>query len=483
MTGRDVSTIAPQMAEPANDLPIDLLTRVFAGFEAVLAGKQHSSIVVAVSGGSDSLALLLLAKAYLKKEHPACRLIAITVDHQLRVESAFEAQDVAALCKQLDIAHHILCWSGDKPSSGLAAAARSARYDLLVQAARQLDASVILTGHTADDQVETYLMRRERESATAGIAGEGRGLAAMACRTLLQNSVMLCRPLLSIWRDELRAFLRAENIGWIDDPSNENQAYERPRIRQQIKLLDKVPLLAATQQAGIQRRADNHRVAVLLNGKAEAIRLLIGDSLFLPLGWADQDVSIAPLALGNLLAAVGGRVFLPAIKDCAALNDWLTEPSTSGKTCKTLHHCVIEKSAKGIIIRRERRNLPAITLQKGEQILWDGRYEIGSEETDPVTIAALSEKQLSAYLRAQGEETGGGQQIMFDRAALLCAPAIFQNGIVIGLPILSHLRPQAPLVTVKRSLSCFDRVLSGHDFEVATVVKALLTMPFNHKYR
>ena len=478
-----MSTIDTQMLEPTYALPADVRSRIFSGFDEVFAGQENASIIVAVSGGSDSLALLLLAKNYLEKNYPACHLIAVTVDHQLRAESATEALDVAALCKQLGITHQILCWTGDKPSSGIASAARNARYDLLVLAAKQANATIILTGHTADDQVETYLMRREREGEGTGIAGEGRGLAAMARRTLLHKSVMLCRPLLSVWREELREFLRENKIGWVDDPSNDNQAYERPRIRQLAKSLDKAPLFAAAHQAGFQRCADNQRVAALLNNKAETIRLFAGDSLFLPAGWCDQDQAIASLALSYLLAAIGGQVFLPAIKDCAVLNLWLSQPLLTGKQRKTLHHCVIEKSRKGIMIRRERRNLPVITLQKGEQVLWDGRYNIHNEGAEPVTIAALNEKQLSAYLREWSLETGGGHQLLFDKVALLSAPAVLHNSDVIGLPVLSHLVPQAPLVTIKRTLACFDRVLSGYDFEVAAVVKALLTMPFNHNYR
>ena len=478
-----MQTIISDMKHPTRDLPLTVLQRMSAGFDAVFNGYEHAAVVVAVSGGSDSLALLLLTKDYLEKHFPTCQLIAVTVDHQLRAESADEAQAVAALCKQLGISHQILCWSGDKPSSGLASAARNARYDLLVQAAQQAQAVIILTGHTADDQVETYLMRREREGALTGLVGEGRGLAAMAGQTLLHNQVMLCRPLLSVWREELRDLLRAKNIGWVDDPSNDNQAYERPRIRQQAKMMDKFALLAAAQQAGVQRRADNQRVAALLGNETGAMRLQAGDSLFLPCGWSVQDDAIAPLALSYLLTAIGGQVFLAAIKDCASLNDWLAEPLPAGKQRKTLHHCIIEKSRQGITIRRERRNLPVITLQKGEQILWDGRYEIRNDGTKPVTIAALSEKRLSTYLCAQGFERGGGDHKVFDRTALLSAPTIFRDGDVIGLPALSDLVPQAPFVTVKRTLACFDWVLSGYDFAVAASVKALLTMPFNHNYR
>ena len=454
------------------------MPRVLKGFGSCMPQQENPAVVVAVSGGSDSLALLLLTRRYLQTYLPACRLIAVTVDHGLRAESATEAAGVAEFCKNLNIPHQIMCWEGEKPASGLAMAARNARYDLLVQAARACGAGMILTGHTADDQVETYLMRRERADVVTGLAGEGRGLAAMAMQTLLQDSVLLCRPLLSIWREELRDVLRTDNICWFDDPSNDNPTYERPRIRQAARTLDKPALLAAAEQAAEQRRADNRKVVHLLTREDYPIERLAGDGLLLVAGWTENVGDAAPLMLGYLLATVGGQTYLPSMRDCSILADWLRSAPASGKHRKTLHSCVVEKSVTGILIRRERRNLPVMLLHSSERAVWDGRYTLSNEGTDDLVVAAVNENQLSGYLRGHQIES-----TQTERDILLSAPAIFRDGSLVEIPALSHLVPQASPVRMKRHVACFDRVLSGHDFEVSKAVKVLLTMPFNHIYR
>ena len=473
-----MSAIITENTETGSGVLSDFMQRVHKGFGSCMPQQDKSAVVVAVSGGSDSLALLLLTRRYLQTHLPACRLIAVTVDHGLRAESATEAAGVAEFCKKLNIPHQTLRWEGAKPASGLAMAARNARYDLLVQAVRACDAGIILTGHTADDQVETYLMRRERADVVTGLAGEGRGLAAMAGQTLLQDSVLLCRPLLSIWREELRDVLRAENIRWFDDPSNDNPAYERPRIRQAARTLDKQALLAAAEQAAEQRLTNNRKVVQLLSSEDYPVERLAGDGLLLAAGWYENAGNAAPLMLGYLLAAIGGQPYLPPMRDCNTLADWLLSAPASGKHRKTLHSCVVEKSAAGILIRRERRNLPVMLLHSSERAVWDGRYTLSNKGTDDLVVAAVNENQLSCYLRGHQIES-----TQSERDILLSAPAIFRDGTLIEIPALSHLMPQASLVQMKHHLACFDRVLSGHDFEVAKAVKVLLTMPFNHIYR
>src|SRR5580700_9729040 len=185
--------------------------------------KHAPGIVLAVSGGPDSIALMWLVARWRNALARGPRLIAITVDHGLRSEASREARDVKRLARTLDLPHRTLRWSGTKPKTGLPAAARAARYRLLAQAARAAGATHILTAHTRDDQAETLLMRMLRGS---GIAG----LAAMA-RESEREGVRLARPLLDVSKSRLVATLKKARIGFADDPTNRDASFTRPRLR------------------------------------------------------------------------------------------------------------------------------------------------------------------------------------------------------------------------------------------------------------
>src|SRR5882757_10179449 len=185
--------------------------------------KGAPAIVLAVSGGPDSIALMWLAARWRRALARGPRLVAVTVDHGLRAEAAREALQVKRLARTLDLPHRTLRWSGAKPRTGLPAAARAARYRLLAQAARAHGATHVLTAHTRDDQAETLLMRMLRGS---GIAG----LAAMA-RESEREGVWLARPLLDISKSRLIATLTKARIGFADDPTNRDANFTRPRIR------------------------------------------------------------------------------------------------------------------------------------------------------------------------------------------------------------------------------------------------------------
>jgi tRNA(Ile)-lysidine synthase len=197
--------------------------RLFADWKAVPA------IVLAVSGGPDSIALMWLAARWRRALARGPRLIAVTVDHGLRSEAAREARDVKRLARTLDLPHRTVRWTGAKPKTGLPAAARAARYRLLAQAARASGATHILTAHTRDDQAETLLMRMVRGS---GIVG----LAAMA-RESEREGVLLARPFLSVSKSQLIATLKKAKIDFADDPTNRDLNFTRPRIRAVMPVL------------------------------------------------------------------------------------------------------------------------------------------------------------------------------------------------------------------------------------------------------
>ena len=197
--------------------------RLFADWKAAPA------IVLAVSGGPDSIALMWLAARWRRTLARGPRLVAVTVDHGLRAEAKAEARDVKRLARALDLPHRTMRWTGAKPKTGLPAAARAARYRLLAQAARASGATHVLTAHTRDDQAETLLMRLLRGS---GIAG----LAAMA-RQSERDGVLLARPFLHVSKSQLIATLKKAKLGFADDPTNRDLNFTRPRIRTLMPVL------------------------------------------------------------------------------------------------------------------------------------------------------------------------------------------------------------------------------------------------------
>jgi tRNA(Ile)-lysidine synthase len=212
MSGNDEAPISAREA-----------SRLFADW------KSAPGIVLAVSGGPDSLALMWLAARWRKALKRGPALTVVTIDHGLRRDSAGEARAVKRLARTLKLPHRTLRWTDDKPTAGLPAAAREARYRLLAKAAQRLRAPYIMIAHTRDDQAETVLMRLSRGSGVAG-------LAAMARETERDGKVLL-RPLLDVPKQRLIATLDKAGIAFANDPSNADPRFTRPRLRELMPLL------------------------------------------------------------------------------------------------------------------------------------------------------------------------------------------------------------------------------------------------------
>ncbi|MGY8633645.1 tRNA lysidine(34) synthetase TilS [Bradyrhizobium sp. 14AA] len=234
--------------------------QLFAGL------KSAPALVLAVSGGPDSVALMWLAARWQRGLARGPRLTVVTVDHGLRPEAAREARAVKRLATELGLPHRTLRWRGAKPKTGLPAAAREARYRLLAEAARKAGASHVLTAHTRDDQAETLLMRLLRGSGLAGLSAMG--------RLTMRDGIVLARPLLDVPKSQLIATLKRAKIGFADDPTNRDTAFTRPRLRALL------PRLAAeggdartlVRLAGRLARA-NAAVEVLADGAERFLRL------------------------------------------------------------------------------------------------------------------------------------------------------------------------------------------------------------------
>jgi tRNA(Ile)-lysidine synthase len=183
-------------------------------------GAGGCGLGVAVSGGPDSLALLLLAVAACPRE-----VSAATVDHGLRAQSRNEAEFVASVCARLGVRHHVLEVIVS-PGASMQARARAARYAALARWQSDERLSLILTGHHQDDQAETLMMRLLRGSGVGGLAG-------IRPKSLVAGAAV-GRPLLGWRRSELAGIVAAAGLRAVDDPSNCDQAYDRSRIRRRL---------------------------------------------------------------------------------------------------------------------------------------------------------------------------------------------------------------------------------------------------------
>ncbi|PPD41619.1 MAG: tRNA lysidine(34) synthetase TilS [Methylocystis sp.] len=196
--------------------------------EALALLAPHRSLLLAVSGGPDSVALMLLCAQW--RERGAHDMAVATVDHGLRAGSRAEAEGVGRWARALGFEHHLLTWAGGKPDTRIQERAREARYALLAECAAKIGASAIVTAHHADDQAETILFRLTRGSGVAGLAG-------MAAASRIGTAALL-RPLLHLRKTTLIETCEAAKHPYVCDPSNADDAYARARLRKLAPLLE-----------------------------------------------------------------------------------------------------------------------------------------------------------------------------------------------------------------------------------------------------
>ena len=347
------------------------LASLFAG----VTGEP--AIGLAVSGGADSLALLLLPQRWAASLDQPPRLLVYSVDHGLRPEAGREVAMVLGVAERLGIAARGLVWAGPKPRSGVQEAARAARYGLMGQAMAQDGVAVLLTAHHREDQAETVLMRLAHRSGLEGL----KGMAA----TAIVEGVRVHRPLLGVHPGALRRVVDEAGLVPVQDPSNSDEHYERVRWRKAM------PQLAAL---GL----DSETIALFAERMGEADQALaqIADRAFEAMvrldGFGAARIERKPLlglspalgvrVLGRVLNIVGGRQKPRALGQVERLQQALVAGSTAKAT--TLLGCVVREKDGAIAVAREPgRMLPPDTaLPPGAELVWDERFLItnGSDE-------------------------------------------------------------------------------------------------------
>lgn len=348
--------------------------------------KALRSLAVAVSGGVDSMALMLMLVAWRELiGENAPELSVLSVDHGLRREAAEEVEFVARISRQYGLAHKAFRWSGANSDGNIQANARNARYDLMCERCAQQQISHLLVAHTLDDQAETVLLRLARGSGVDG-------LAAMAT-SRTWNTTVIYRPLLSVERARLLRLVEDVKCPYVSDPSNHDLKYDRVRFRQALALLEPLGVgahgLVETAGRLAQAREALDTMSVQAIGQAVEV-FAAGYCILDPQQLEQYPYEIKRRVLGRLLRAVAGRAYVPAHSSLAQLLDWI---QVRDRSTRTLGGCLLMSRQKKIWIMREtgRTALPEVLLHPGQSLVWDGRIKVSlsASAENPLVVKAL----------------------------------------------------------------------------------------------
>lgn len=409
----------------------DIARAAFEAFEHLCPG---GALGVALSGGGDSTALLGLLAAW---AGPDLRIEAATVDHRLRHGSADEARAAGRTAAALGMAHRTLEWRDGPGSGNLQSAARTARYALLADWARGAGLSTVLLGHTLDDQAETVLLRLAR-----GAGADG--LAAMS-PSLRRDGILWLRPLMGLTRADLRLWLSARGLSFVEDPSNDDLRFDRVRARRALAVLAPLGLDARTLASTAARMSQQRAVLEVAADALGASALSWGVCGEAVLDLAAFDAALPETRhrlLARVLQRIGGGAY-PARTGALAR---LARAMTDGTTGTTLAGCLAQTRGSTGWISRE----PAACARPQPVVaatVWDGRWRIEvAGDVDGAKVGALGMAGIAALRRARahGDWDPAPQWQPAPVAARCVVPAIRDRaGALVAVPAAAYLAPSA----------------------------------------
>ncbi|MCC6009149.1 MAG: tRNA lysidine(34) synthetase TilS [Rhodobacteraceae bacterium] len=380
----------------------------------LLPALPPARLGVAVSGGGDSMALMMLLADWARAQGVV--LEAVSVDHGLRAESATEAAAAGALAARLGLAHAVRRWErGPAPGGNLMDAARRARRTLIADWALARGIGAVALGHTLDDQAETLLMRLARGSGVDGLAG-----MAEAHR---RGGVLWLRPLLGVRRDVLRSVLRDRGLGWAEDPTNADTRFLRTRARAALVAL--APLgIGAERLAGTAAAMTQAQAALERTAQATGLMLLRmerGDAVLDARALDALPDDLRERIVARVLCALSSQPYRPRR---AALRRALAEPQRA-----TLHGCVLSRAGDRLRIGREWRAVAGLRAAPGAP--WDNRWVLTpapGTDAQGCTIAALGPQGLA--------QIGAWAACGLPRASVLASPAVWRGDTVLAAPLV-----------------------------------------------
>jgi len=396
--------------------------------EALFAPLAEASLIaLAVSGGSDSLALLDGIDRW-RRGVGRPGVIVFTVDHRLRPQSGRDAAMVRKVARARGLKTVVLVRDGPPPKSDIEAAARWARYRLLLGACRAAGASHLVLAHHRDDLAETFVLRLKRASGVFGLAAMRSSITA--------GEVTIVRPLLSLSKARLAATAAAAGLVAVDDAMNDDPRFERTRVRRMMPTFGALGLAADALAASAQRLA---AAADAIDAAASDLiaRAVSADDCAVawievpPLASAAAEVRLR--ALARVLIAVGGDDYPPRRERLAALLDAILAHAGGGRFKRTLAGAVIEWRSGRLAIYREsgRKAPPTVAARPGLAGTWDHRFhvEVGAGVPAGLSLGALGEAGRRAIGRRAGTHPAG---------AIATLPAFRRRGKIIAVPPLSY---------------------------------------------
>jgi tRNA(Ile)-lysidine synthase len=316
------------------------------------------------------MALMWLAARWARETGWPGKLLVGVVDHGLRPEAADEAKLVQREARKLGLKPHVLKWTGPHPRTGIPAAAREARYELLFGLAGKCGA-IVLTAHTQADQAETLLMRLARGSGVDGLAG-------MDIHSM-RNGIELLRPLLGVSRERLRATLREAGLSWIDDPTNENTAHERVRVRKALGVLEGLGLTREAIALSARRLGRARAALEVATGGLMQVAVRIEANSYAEIElerWLHGPAELQVRSIMELARLFGGGQEI-SLSGAERVRDWMTGERSRATT---FAGCRFARRDKVIIAGREPARVDPVPVAMcgagSRSVVWDNRYEI-----------------------------------------------------------------------------------------------------------
>ncbi|MCF6343841.1 MAG: tRNA lysidine(34) synthetase TilS [Devosiaceae bacterium] len=338
--------------------------------------KAYKKIALGVSGGADSLALMLIVAKWVSKIDETPQVFVYSVDHKLRPNSDKEVAYVIKQAKKLGLKAKALSWQGKKPTTGIQEKARIARYQLIKQAMKQDKVEILLTGHHAYDQAETILMRMAHSSGIKGLGGMNKFSKV--------EEVKIFRPLLEISPTLLHEIVANSDLRAINDPSNENKDFERIRWRKILPSLFELGL-NERQFSIFSKRIKRANEALEENCLISFEKIITIDILGIlhidKQGFNNLSQEIKIRTLQKAIRYIGNDAKPFALAKIEQLSTKMQDAENFKKL--TLHKCNIAIKDNYFEISKELSYLPKkdIILNAGEQVFWDNRFII--ENTSP----------------------------------------------------------------------------------------------------